>query len=44
MKADIEVYAGFYLIVGLFIGNTSLIGVVFYWQMLRMRYMMNITL
>ena len=42
IKGDIEVYAGFYLIASIFIGGgSSLIGAMFYWQMMRMRYMMS---
>ena len=41
IKSDIEVYAGFYLVVTFFIGGNSLLAIFFYWQMMRMRYMMN---
>lgn len=33
MKADMEVYCGFYLIGMAFLGGSSLIGVVLFWQM-----------
>jgi hypothetical protein len=41
IKSDIEVYAGFYIIITMFIGANSLLAVFFFWQMMRMRYMMN---
>jgi hypothetical protein len=41
VKSDIEVYAGFYIVITVFIGGNSLIAAMFYWQMMRMRYMMN---
>ena len=41
LKNDLEIYAGFYTIIGIFVGFSSLMNVVFYWQMMRMRYMMS---
>ena len=41
-KSDLEVYIGFFQILNLFIGGASLIGVISYWQMMRVRYMMNV--
>ena len=41
VKADLEAYAGFYLIVTALIGRGGFVGVFFYWQMQRMRYMMS---
>jgi hypothetical protein len=40
-KSDIEVYTGVYLIVGIFFGMSSFIGVLLYWQVLRVRCMIN---
>mmetsp|Transcript_17783 Transcript_17783/g.30123 ORF Transcript_17783/g.30123 Transcript_17783/m.30123 type:complete len:175 (+) Transcript_17783:392-916(+) len=41
MKADLEIYAGIYLIVGIFIGGSTLMNALMFWQMMRLRYMMN---
>ena len=40
-KADIELYTGLYLIVGVFFGFSSLFGVLLYLQVLRVRAMIN---
>jgi len=40
-KADIELYTGLYLIVGIFFGFSSLFGVLLYLQVLRVRAMIN---
>ena len=42
LKADMEIYVGFYLIVMIFFGQSSLMFVFMFWQMMRMRYMMNV--
>lgn len=31
VKSDIEVYAGFYLVVGLIVGGSNIMSIVFYW-------------
>lgn len=41
VKADVEVYVGFYLIIGIFVGASNMMGAIFYWQMMRMRYMIS---
>ena len=41
MRAEIEIYSGIYLILGIFIGNAGLFQVLIYWQFLRMLYMVN---
>jgi len=41
VKADTEIYVGFYLVVMIFVGNSSMVSVFLFWQMMRMRYMMN---
>ena len=41
LRADLEVYIGVYLIVGWFLGWSSLISIFFYWQYMRLKYMLN---
>ena len=40
-KADLEVYAGFYLIGALLMGWVSLVLPLFYWQMMQIKYMIS---
>ena len=42
MKADTEVYLGIYLIVVWFIGWSNIITIFIFWQLLRIRYMINV--
>lgn len=44
IKADMEVYCGFYLIGMIFLGGANFLGVVMFWQMQRMRYMVSVPL
>ena len=39
MRGNSEVYVGIYAIIGIVIGGSSFMSAMFYWQMLRMRYM-----
>lgn len=41
LRADLEVYTGFYLIIGWFIGMSNLITILLYWQCIRVRSMLN---
>jgi hypothetical protein len=41
LKADLEVYIGIYLIAVWFIGWSSLLSIMMYWQIMRLRYMIN---
>ena len=43
IKFDMEVYLGFYLIIALvvFTATTSIIGTMMFWQMMRVRYILN---
>jgi len=41
MKVDIEVYMGLYLIGVWFIRRSHIFGIMIYWQMLRIRYMLG---
>ena len=41
MKGNLEVYVGIYMIVGILIGGSSFMAAMFYWQMMRMRYMIS---
>mmetsp|Transcript_11020 Transcript_11020/g.16725 ORF Transcript_11020/g.16725 Transcript_11020/m.16725 type:complete len:218 (-) Transcript_11020:93-746(-) len=41
MKSDLEVYVGFMLVLMIFVGGSGLMQVIMYWQMMRLRYMMN---
>ena len=40
-KADLEIYAGFYLVLALLMGWVSLILPLFYWQIMQVKYMLN---
>lgn len=40
-KADVELYTALYLVVGIFFGMSSLISVMLYCQVLRVRTMIN---
>lgn len=44
IKADMEVYCGFYLIGMIFLGGANFLGVIMFWQMQRMRYMVSVPL
>ena len=41
MKHDTEVYLGFYMIVMALLGGGNLLAVMLYWQLMRVRYMVN---
>ena len=41
LKADLEVYIGFYLILALVMGWVSLMLPLFYWQIMQVKYMIN---
>lgn len=41
MRADLEVYTGFYLIFGWFFGMSTLVSIILYWQVARVRAMLN---
>ena len=40
-KSDIELYLGLYLIVAWFFKKSHIFGIVVYWQLLRVRYMIG---
>ena len=42
MKHDVEVYLGVYLTLGILLAPTSIITAMLYWQIMRMRYLMNV--
>lgn len=31
VKADLEVYAGFFLVIGIFVGASNIMAAIFYW-------------
>lgn len=41
LRSDIEVYIGFYLIVTWFLGWSNIISIIVYWQLLRIKYIIN---
>ena len=41
MRSDIEIYLGFYLLVTLFIGRGSFVSLIVYWQLIRIKYIIN---
>lgn len=41
LRADLEIYIGVYLIVGWFLGWSTIISIFFYWQYIRLKYMLN---
>lgn len=41
MRHDLEVYMGVYLTLGILLGASSILTVLIYWQMIRMRYLMS---
>lgn len=41
MRSDMEVYCGFFLITMVFTGAGSFFAVITFWQMMRVRYMIN---
>ena len=41
LRAEIEIYSGIYLIVGIFIGTSGMFQALIFWQFLRMLYMVN---
>ena len=43
MKHDLEVYMGVYLTLGIFLGVSSILTAMLYWQIMRMRYLMSTT-
>jgi len=40
-KDDLEIYVGFYLIIGLYMGWISLLYPILYWQIMQIRYLLN---
>ena len=44
IKADMEVYCGFYLVGMIFLGGANFMGVIMFWQVQRMRYMVSVPL
>mmetsp|Transcript_24685 Transcript_24685/g.21917 ORF Transcript_24685/g.21917 Transcript_24685/m.21917 type:complete len:119 (-) Transcript_24685:8-364(-) len=41
LRADLEIYIGIYLILGIFLGWSTLMSVFFYSQFIRLKYMIN---
>jgi len=41
MRSDLEVYTGFYLIIGWFFSMSTLVSILLYWQVARVRAMLN---
>ena len=41
LRHDLEVYMGLYLTFGIFIGLSSILTTLLYWQIMRMRYLMS---
>lgn len=41
MKCDLEIYLGICLLLGWFIGLSNIVSIILYWQVLRVRYMIN---
>ena len=41
LKSDLEIYIGIYLVVGWFLGWSNIISIFFYWQYMRLKYMLN---
>ena len=41
LRHDLEVYMGLYLTVGIFLGVSSILTTLLYWQIMRMRYLMS---
>lgn len=41
LRADLEVYTGFYLIIGWFLGMSQVFTILLYWQCVRVRSMLN---
>ena len=41
MKTDLEVYIGVYMVITWFMGMSNLLGILLYWQILRIRYMLT---
>ena len=41
VRADMEVYTGFYVIIGWFLGMSSILSIMLYWQVMRVRSMLN---
>lgn len=42
LKADLEIYLGFYLIYAWFASRAHLPALIFYWQLLRIKYMLGV--
>lgn len=41
VRADLEIYVGFFITGLIFFGQSNFVNVFLFWQMMRMRYMMN---
>lgn len=41
VRADLEIYVGFFITGLIFLGQSNFVNVFLYWQLMRMRYMMN---
>jgi hypothetical protein len=41
IKADLEVYVGIFLVIGILFGASNIMAAMFFWQMMRMRYMIS---
>jgi Transmembrane protein 33/Nucleoporin POM33 len=41
LKADLEIYLGFYLLLVWLIGRSHIIAILMYWQLLRIKYMLG---
>ena len=41
IRCDMEAYIGFFMVGLCFLGQSNFMGVICYWQMMRVRYMMN---
>ena len=41
LRGDIEIYVGLYLLIGWFFSLSILLQILLYWQVLRIRYMLN---
>ena len=41
MRSDIELYIGFFQVVGIFFGYSTMFSALIYWQLMRVRYLMS---
>jgi hypothetical protein len=41
LKADVEVMLGFYLVIAWFFGMSNAVSILFYWQIMRLHYMLS---